>query len=392
MEELSRKSEIIQTMTNVEFYPAVLDKKEVSVYNYTKLPLAKLPALGVAVDQVKTAIQNNVLSNSGVGSTSGLYKVTIPPGGRLAQFRDGSGFLGTVLDGNNQLAGQARLTPIVFDPVTLMIAAALMSIDKKLDSIQEMQKEILEFLEQKEKAKLRGNHNFLIGVLSNYKHNWNNDMFKNSNHIKVLDIKHDSEQSILFYREQIERKVKKQKLIHSDKYVNDKLMKIQVEFKEYQLALYLYAFSSFLDVMLLENFESAYLDGIVNKIEEYVFQYRSLYTNCYDQIEKYSKSSVESHLLSGVGSQIKAAGDNVSKIPIVKKSQINETLIGVGNRLGDFNSKRTAQKMEQLSSVQISSVHPFIDNIKTVNKLYNQPMELLYDNENIYLNLPGSVR
>ncbi len=33
---------------------------------------------------------------------------------------------------------------------------------------------------------------------------------------------------------------------------------------------------------------------------------------------------------------------------------------------------------------QIGIVRPFIDNINTINKLYNQPMELIFDRENIY--------
>ena len=44
--------------------------------------------------------------------------------------------------------------------------------------------------------------------------------------------------------------------------------------------------------------------------------------------------------------------------------------------------------MEQLANIQSSAVYPFIENINTVNKLYNQPMELLFDAENIYLELP----
>ena len=39
--------------------------------------------------------------------------------------------------------------------------------------------------------------------MNNYKYNWENENYKNTRHIKVLDIKQTSEQSIIFYREQI---------------------------------------------------------------------------------------------------------------------------------------------------------------------------------------------
>ena len=383
MDEIQKKNEIVKAMTAGEFYPDIIEE-EVVTEEHLKIPFSQISAMGTAFEPLAAAFQKVM---NGGKAISGIYRVTVPPGGELAHFRQEDAFLGTVLNGNHQISAQARLNPLVCDPTALFMAAALMSINKKLDSIQEAQREILEFLEQKEKAKTRGNLNFLADVLNNYKHNWANEKYKNSNHIKVLDIRQEAEQSILFYREQIDKKTKKQSLIHMDKDVKDKLKKIQSEFKEYQLALYLYAFSSFLEVLLLENFESVYLDGISKKIEDYAFQYREMYTACYNQIEKYSKSSVQSHLLSGLASINKVAGNAVAKIPVVSKSQIDETLIEASSRLGNFSSKRTEQTMEHLINRQSSAVHIFIGNINMLNRLYNQSMDLLFDKENIYFSV-----
>ena len=390
MDEKNVKNEIAKAMAcgivnaaaDTEYYPVALRKEEVSIERYAKFPLDKVAALGTAFEPLAETFQKFVLGNSGA---SGLYMVNTK-GKQLAEFQNGSGFLGSLLKENGAVGGgQAILNPLPCNPAMLFMAMALLNIDKKLDSIQETQKEIIEFLEQKEKSKLRGNFNFLTDVLNNYKHNWENEKYKNSNHIKVLDIRQDSEQGILFYREQIDKKIKKESFIHGDKYVKDKLGKIQAEFKEYQLALYLYAFSSFLEVMLLENFASAYLDGVAHKIEDYEFQYRELYAKIYGQIERYSKSSVQSHLLSGLASINKVAGDAAAKIPVISKSQIDETLIETSDRLGEYGSKRTAQTMEQFANLQSSAVHQFIENINTVNHFHNQQIELLFDDNNIYL-------
>lgn len=383
VEDQDRKNKLINTMANVEYHPAVLEREHVKLERYTKLPIAKISAFGVAFEPLAVAFQQAMGGNG----ASGLYWVNTK-GGSLVNFADGSGFTGAISQGNNQVGGgMAKLNRLAFNPTMLFMAAALASIDKKLDSIQEAQKEILEFLKEKEKAKLRGNLNFLSDVLNNYKYNWANEKYKNGNHIKVLDIKQDAEQSILFYREQIEKKVTRKSLLHSDKDVKDKLMDIQAEFKEYQLALYLYAFASFLEVMLLGNFDSSYLDGVARKINDYAFRYRELYTQCYDQIESYAKSSIQAQLLSGLANINKVAGEVVAKIPIVSKSQIDETLIETSSRLGDYGSKRAEQAMGALVAHQSSAVHLFVENIDTVNRLYNQPMDLLFDNENIYFGL-----
>jgi hypothetical protein len=317
---------------------------------------------------------------NGGRATSGFYKVMVPNGTHLAEFKRGTGHLGTVLNHtNNQIAGQATLNPLICNPTMLFMAATLANIDKKLDALQETQQELLDFLVQKERSELKGDFNFLSETLNNYKYNWNNEKYKSSNHIKVLDIRQAAERKIDFYRAQIIAKINKKSFIHSDQDVKKQLGKIQTEFKDYQLALYLYSFSSFLEIMLLENFNSAYLDGIAKKIEDYSFKYRELYTNCYNQIEGYAKSSVQASLLKGLASVNKIAGKAIAKVPVISKSQMDETLIETGNKLGKYESIKIEQAMKQLIEKQSSFVGLFVENINEINRLYNQPIELLFD-------------
>ena len=56
--------------------------------------------------------------------------------------------------------------PIAMNPTMPFMAIALHSIDKKLDAIQETQKELLAFLEQKEKSKLKSDLIYLTDVPS----------------------------------------------------------------------------------------------------------------------------------------------------------------------------------------------------------------------------------
>lgn len=378
MEQSEVKNQMIKAIMDVEYYPVI--KEDTSLEKYAKLPLSKISAMGVAFEPLTAAIQ----SVFGGGAKSGLYRVNVTGGGHLAKLKNESSFIGTVLNENNVISGQARLNPLILDPATLFMATALASIDQKLDTIQETQQEILEFLEHQEKSKLKGNLNFLSDVLNNYKYNWNNDKYKNSNHIKVLDIKQDAEQSIIFHRLQIDKKIEKKSFFYGDQEVKNKLKKIQSEFIDYHLALYLYSFSSFLEVMLLENFDSKYLNVVSQKIEKYSFQYRELYSKTYEQIEKYSKSSINSHLIKGLASISKVAGDAVAKVPIVSNSQIDESLMKVSSRLERFNSNNTEQTMEMFLKHQNSSVRTFIESINSVNTLYNHPLEIYLDQENIY--------
>ena len=373
----------LQNMGNLELSPAMFDE-ETSLENYTKIPISRIPALGTAFEPIASAVQKVI---GGAGATTGLYKATIPSGTHLAEFKSGVGNLGTVLNANNQIAGQAVLNPLVCNPTMIFMAAALANIDKKLDAIQELQQEMMDFLVQKERAELRGNLIFLSDILNNYRFNWNNDMYKNSNHIKVLDIRQTAEQKILFYRDQISSKLNKKSLIHSDKDAKKQIDAIQSAFKEYQLALYTHGFSSFLDAMLVGNYASEYLNGIKQKIESYSWQYRELYKKCYDQMDAYLNSSIRSTLLKGIKSVSKVTGEAIAKVPVLSKGSVDEVLIDAGNRLDKIETQRTMQQLRKLIDRQDGCVRPFVENIETLDRLYNNSLNMVFDRDNVYLGI-----
>ena len=379
---VSSRNELISNLFSVQYHPAIFEEKHETEKSLT-IPITQIGAVGTAFKPLATAFQNVFAGGAG---GSGLYWVDVPKGFHLSHFSNKPGYLGSSLSNiNNQGFRQATLNPLAFDPTMLFMAAVLMSIDKKLDAIKEGQQEILEFLQQKEKAKQRGNLNFLNDILNNYKYNFENATYKTNLHIKVLDIKQEAEQSILFYREQIDKKLNNRSLLHSDKNVRDKLIAIRGELVEYQLALYLYAFSSFLEVLLLENYQSAFLDDIKNKIKSCEQSYSELYHICYDMVEAYSQTSVQSHMLGALAVASKAVGTAVNKIPVISKSQLDENLIASSDKLTDYKAKRTEITLERLEGKENSSVEPFIENIIMIDQLYNQPLQMLFDQENIYI-------
>ena len=153
----SHKQQVLQqAMEKMEFHPVFVEG-EVKGDNYTKIPLSRLTALGTAFEPLVTAAQN-VFGN---GTRTQLCKVTIPSGSHLASFKNGAGNLGTYLDKKNKIAGQAVINPLACDPTMIFMAATLANIDKKLDAIQELQQEMMNYLVQKDKADLKGNLIFL---------------------------------------------------------------------------------------------------------------------------------------------------------------------------------------------------------------------------------------
>ena len=383
-------NEVINMMLDMEYIPSIHDEK-INIEQYTKIPLSKLSTLGVGFLNLSEATRTITQSIN----TDGLYRGVLPKGAtKLAQAKDGTGALGAALDQNNKLIGQVRwikqdnvtqVTTMPYNPTMLFMAATLMSIDKKLESIQETQQKILSFLENKEKANLKASLDTLSDILNNYTYNWDNEKYRTNKHILVQSIKHDASKSIEFHQNQISEKLKKQSLLHINKSVNYKIEKIYSDFKDYQLALYIFSFASFIEVILLGNFNAEYLNNTSNQIESLYLKYRELYTECYNIIEGYASTSMESHLLNGLSKISKTSGKLIAKVPVVNKSPIDEVLMETGERLEKLESNKTNKTLKNFIDARSSQVRLFIDNINTVNKLYNEPLEFLIYKEYIYI-------
>lgn len=389
MDETTKKNAIICAMTEIECYPII--QEDVAIQEYTKVSIGQLSAMGAMFVSIAPAFQGAIQNavSSGVGET--LYRMVIPNG-----VHGTVNAVGNITNAGGKIVGRARFvetgataagTVAQINPAVMLMAIAISTVTKKLDQLEEAQKDIIEFLQLKEKAVLKGNIAVLQEVLDEYKYNWDNEKYKNNKHIQIQEIKRDAEQSIIFCREQIEKKVAKKGFLHSDRDVRSKIQKVQYEFKDYELAMYIFAFSSFMEVMLLENFDAGYLSSVTKKVELYAGQYRELHQKCYELIEGDSKTSVQAYILKGVAGLNKTLGKGIAKIPKISDGQVDEALIGAGEKVDGFSERRTESTMELFASEECSCVRPFVDNINAVNMIYNEPMELLFDRENIYFRL-----
>ena len=89
-------------------------------------------------------------------------------------------------------------------------------------------------------------------------------------------------------------------------------------------------------------------------------------------------------MLRGIAKASTSVGKFVERIPVISKGQADETLIAAGEKLDEINAGKLRKQMNTLIEHQGNSIRPFIENINTVNELYNKPVQLLVDRENLY--------
>lgn len=371
---------------------------EIDYAHATTMPLVQIAALGAAFSAIPETFRT-VTQSVTIPAAGNLFSATTRDGravtaSELFSFKDLSGLMGSYSDGSglhqirlHEVSSQAGqiTTALPIDPATMFMAAALMEINRKLDSIQETQEEMFEYLKNRDKAELRAGLEALSDILDNYQFNWNIEIYKKTKYAQVLAIRQSSEKSIIHLRAQAESALKDNDLVHFQWGAEDKMGKIIDILKEYQLALHTYSFATFLEIMLLENFDEGYLESVACALEEHANRYRKLYTHCYNTIENLSRSSVDNAILGGIAEAGKALGGFFASTPFGNLTPIDEALSDAGKGLEQAKEDATKNLMARLHDVKATDAHVFVDNIREVSRIYNHQMFLLADEENLYL-------
>lgn len=365
---------------------------EVKTDDALRIPFDQLPALGLGLSSLASALAPAVAS----AAAPVLFTVTdaagnpIPPA-VLQAFNDGSGLLGSYRDPIKGF-GQARLhvaeaaqaTAVVVDPITLMMAATLMVVSQKLDSIQHTQEEMFEYLQQRDKAELRGALQALADIARDYRFNWSNDTFMQSSHAQVLEIRKQADAIATLQRSQIRGKLNGGP-IEIRASVEARLSELVNHLAEYRLAVYTHALSSFLEPLLSRNNDAAYLRSVSERISAHGLAYRELYTECYNAVEEGARNSLDSAVLGGIADAGKALGGFLSQTPLGEATPVDEALKGAGEEIGKFNEGITDSLMAQLRSMSSPEVLPLQQGVESLASLREKPLAIAADSEALYL-------
>ena len=366
----------------------------INLDNCTRIPFGAVAALGTGFAQMIPSLR--AVAQTVTVDGMGYIPINNYGGEMLKAFskktpeifagafkRNGQSVMAQFVKAGPQTVTTSMTMPI--NPTMLIMAAMLVNIEKKLDKIQDTQESILSFLEQDKQAEMQADLNVLTDVLEGYKHNWDNEQYKTNHHIKILDIKQTAEKNIVFYQTQIATAIKKLPAIHVEQAVSSGVKKLTDLFRNYRMALYLFGFSSFLEVMLLENFREDYLNQVADKVQQYNEHYQNQFSKCRDMIKLYSSASVEKQVLGGIGNVSKTLGKLIASSPVLSKGPVDEWLQDSGEKLlkgKEAGAERTAATFDVEANI---GNEMFISSIRSVETICNHTTDVLFDGDAIYL-------
>lgn len=291
--------EIINTNTAIETQPggdtgALLDitqslladaRTALNSSGVLSVPIAELSTLGAGVSSLIPAL-NTVTQTTSIAA-DGLYTIANAGVGDVLKAAKNGNFWASLktADGASKMvqlqeAGAITATTqtaAAFNPATMMMAVALFSIEQELGKIEDMQRQIVSFLEIEKESEIEADVESLMSIIKKYKDNWDNEHFVSGNHNQVLTYQNRARKNMLGYQKKIAESIGKKPHIVTQAGVKQAFTSVEKEFKYYRLSLYTFSLSSLMEVMLSGNFKESYISGIRDELQQMSDAYHDLF-------------------------------------------------------------------------------------------------------------------
>ncbi len=217
MEEIinASDSEIVEIKDNsvIQISKDLLSDAKVNMSDkqIISMPIAELSSLGAGVSSLLPSLKTAVQTTS--FNADGLYRLANADVGDVLKLAKNGNFWGaykTSAGGSKfvQLAEAGSVsatttTVMPINPTTMMIAVALFSIEKQLKGIEETGKKILSFLENEKEAKIEGDIETLMSIISKFKYSWDNKPFMIANYKMVADLQRTARANMNSYQKKL---------------------------------------------------------------------------------------------------------------------------------------------------------------------------------------------
>ncbi len=399
MKEPSRaESDKEETKDILEMTEAMLTnaRAEIDEEKCISIPIGQLSGLGAAVASLIPQLRT--VTTKTTVNTDGLYELVnfnSKAGDTLKKAKNGN-YVGAFKnsDGKSKILQLKEAEPIKpitqtttmpINPATIMMAAALFSIEKQLGEIEETQKRILNFLEIEKESEIEADVETLSELIKKYKYNWDNDSFITSNHNIVLNIKRTALKHMNSYRKKVKDILNTNNAIVSQMTVSSELKNLKKTFEYYRLSLYAYSLASFVEIMFNGNFSEGYISAIEKEVEDHAITYREFYSKCYDYLKGINSASVETNVLKGIGDAGKALGNFIGSIPWIKEGPVDEFFQDMGKQLRKNADDIENKAIESFSEYSNPNTKVFVDKMEDIIQIYNHTSQICFDKNKIYL-------
>lgn len=340
-----------------------------------KIDLSKCQAISISdigkLGSLSIPVINVVQNVMGAGG-SGLYMVNTA-GGTLFSSAAKGGFIGGMKTATGGIA-QSTLSPVIFNPITLGVALTMISTFIKLDRIENSCNKIYNYITIRDKAELANHYERLFKIYNEFRENFNNEKAVIGFIHAISDINGDAGNMIKTYNSLIEEELAKSTFNIDYKSVVGNAKELIYSLYYIKLALFNYAFSTMLSIFIEEKLNH---ETLIRCYEDIKCK-KELIDNLTNKTKSYLSNECEKSFTYKDFLIKLFAKELTSKMPIkpFDKSFNNKVdeIINGQNYINNILSQGSELDTEIYNN-----------NIKLVDKIFNEKVQILCDSNNFYI-------
>ena len=383
LEKVSGENELVELTVDLltDVRTSTNNQKMLSV------PIAELATLGAGVSSLIPAF--NTVTQTSTIATGGLFRIANAAAGdtlKMAKNGNAWGAMKTATGGSKmvQLAETGPLSATTqsvaaFNPATMMMAVALYSIEKDIAEIAETQKKILTFLEVENESQIEADVETLMGIVTNYKYNWDNELSVSSSHQSIMDIQNRARKNMIAYQKRVNEVVSSKQFVVNQSKANSTLSDLEKKFKYYRLSLYTFSLASLMEIMLSGNFKEEYIAKIRDDIKTVSDTYRDQFGKASLYLEKLGAVGVEANIVKGIGTAGKAVGKFIGSIPLVKEGQVDEFLQDKGAHLKEKSVGMEKKVVKAFAVLANPGTGVLVEKMEDMIQIYNHTSQICFE-------------
>lgn len=257
----------------------------------------------------------------------------------------------------------------------------LYCIDKKLSAIQQTTTAILHFLELDKQSKLQGCWDYLSERYSSLNSILNNNELKQATLNQVQDIKKHVLGDIQFYRTTAQESLdvfsgKLSKFFKFSKDLAKSMEEVKNHISSYWFATYVYQLAVMLEILLTQNYDSDYLRNIQSDLIAQTKKYEELYQKYLELYRSGAWEGIGKNFFDYHWKDILALDPDMRSEYFDKINKKESAFVDIIEDYQPLRDIRPAQLME------------VSDSLKTLEEMFNSPLELAVSDGQAYIRLP----
>ena len=362
----------------------------------------------ISADAIRIALDNypeinNVAGNmikefKDINQFKGMVKMSYDKGLGVLQKAKKGGYTGNIVNENGRIVGHVNLEDVSNVAGATSSVMALLSvvtsqyylheINSTLDSVQMKIDNVSRFIEADKRSHIASRERYLIDVKKNAIDIQNNTVENQAVLTEIQGLEIETYSDYLMMTDMIGGLIDSIKLVKKQDDIKELIGKINEYFPQLWSALYLYAHSRYLRLLLSNTVDEIRIYNTFNELSEMIYNYESQVENYYYS----SRSIINDHsvfkaneLLFGAGKMFIGPGgipgwyirnkalDGIKELVQEKKDREREE--AVGNLFDIF----------YMTCRDTYAIKQICEDIRFYNMLYNQRVELIFDEQQMYI-------